>query len=103
MPVSRTGSPATVASSSVAGRGLRRLGGLAELGARCRAHQRRANIIRPSSETNARSPVEAKEAILRSGQRLTQALVGSGQLGPHSRRVDPLPGGRVTTGTSGAV
>ena len=59
-PVSCTGSPATVTPASALLRGL--LGGrvLAERPSPGRAAgRRRAKVVRPSSETNASSPVEA--------------------------------------------
>jgi hypothetical protein len=47
-----------------------------------------AKVVRPSSETNARSPLEAKEAIRAPGEGLAQPGVDCGELGSHCGRVD---------------
>jgi hypothetical protein len=60
-------------------------------------------VVRPSSDTNARSPVEAYEAVLDSGRALATfaRAASSSRYTPGESTV--MPGGRLTTGTSGAA
>jgi Luciferase-like monooxygenase len=62
-----------------------------------------AKVVRPSSETNARSPLEAKEAIRAPGRASRKRASIAASSARTAGESTSLPCGRVTTGTSGAV
>jgi hypothetical protein len=103
MPVSRTGAPATVRPSSArrAAFAASRASPHCEFGSG--GGKASAKIVRPSSETNVRSPVETKDAIREPGSvsRRRSSMAASSARTPGESTV--LPCGRVTTGSSGGV